>query len=417
MSEHTVESAGLGPVPRDERIAAVDGLRGIALFGIIAANMRAFNSPQAAYFDHSLMWTGAADRLAQGAIDLWITGKFITLFSFLFGIGFAIQMERASARGLLSSRLYFRRLAALFGFGLIHMFLFWWGDILATYALMGLFLPLFRKRSDRGLLIWAAVLYCWPLAVSGFTLLAVWAGAQLPQFPKTTPEEIQRLVQVFAHGAWMEIFQERLKELAFMPLGLVFYFPRILGIFLMGLWVWRKGIVRNLAAHAEALHRWSRWALPAGLAGCGGMLAVIEVWHPDPMAPTPLGFVRDLLGSAGIPALSLFYAAAVGLLYLRADWAARLRPFEAVGKTALTNYLLQTVICTALFYSWGLGLFGSVGPAWGLVPTFVIYAAQLAASVWWMNRFSFGPMEWVWRAITYGRWQPISAPRFMQAKI
>lgn len=266
------------------------------------------------------------------------------------------------------------------------------------------------------MLIWAAILYCWPLALSGLMLLAEQAGAALPQFPRTTPEEIQKIVQVYAHGTWTQIFQERLKELAFLPFGLIFYFPRILGIFLVGLWVWRRGIIRNLTVHVTALRAWRRWALPVGLAGCAGMVAIGEIWHPDPMSPSVVGFTRDLAGSAGVPALSLVYAATIGLLYQRESSARRLRPFEAVGRTALTNYLLQTVICTALFYSWGLGLFGAVGPAWGLVPTFAIYAAQVAASVWWTRRFSFGPMEWVWRTITYGRRQPMAAPEPMQAK-
>jgi uncharacterized protein len=281
---------------------------------------------------------------------------------------------------------------------------------------MGFFLPLFKKRSDRGLLIWAFILYCWPLVLGGLMLLAAQAGAALPQFPRTTPQEIGRIVEVYAQGTWMQIFQERLKELMFIPFGLIFYYPRVLGLFVLGLWVWRKGIIRNFAAHVEKVRAWRRWALPAGLTGCAGMVAIVEIWHPDPMAPSLLGLAWNLAGSAGIPALSLFYAASIGLLYQRETWARRMRPFEAVGKTALTNYLLQTVICTALFYSWGFGLFGRVSPAWGLVPTFAIYGAQIAASVWWMKHFSFGPMEWVWRTITYGRRQPMAAPRFIQAK-
>jgi uncharacterized protein len=133
------------------------------------------------------------------------------------------------------------------------------------------------------------------------------------------------------------------------------------------------------------------------------MVAIAEIWHPDPTAPTPLGFAQQVIGGVGIPALSLSYASAVALLWQRRQWMPRLRPFGAVGRTALTNYLMQTVACTLLYYGYGLGLYGKVGPLLGLVPTFAIYGSQVAASAWWTRRFAFGPMEWIWRTLTYGR--------------
>ena len=391
------------PVSRSERIELLDILRGAALFGIIAANMRAFNSPMATYFDHSVMWTGVADRIAQGFIDLFISGKFITLFSFLFGIGFAVQMERASARGVSPRSFYLRRLTVLLLMGLAHAFLLWWGDILAPYALMGFLLYLFRNRSQKTVLIWSAALYCWPLLTFGGMLAAVSAGVPIPMPPRATPETLQRVVEIYAHGSYAQIFQERLHEMAFNAVGIVFFYPRVLGIFLFGLWFWRTGIIHNIAAHTALLKRCVAWGLAIGLAGNAAFVAISEIYHPDPMAPSGLSYLLNVLGSVGIPALSLAYASTVALLFCDPVWQSRLRPFAAVGRTALTNYLLQTVICTTIFNTWGFSLYGTFGPPAGLALTVVIYAAQIPLSIWWLRRHTYGPMEWVWRVLTYGR--------------
>jgi uncharacterized protein len=393
----------MSPVSLSERIEYLDVLRGAALFGILAANMRAFNSPLATYVDHSLMWTGTADRIVQGLIDLLISGKFITLFSLLFGIGFAVQMDRAADRGVLPGRFYLRRLTFLLCMGLAHAFFLWWGDVLYTYALMGFLLYLFRKCSQRTLLIWSATLYCWPLLAFGAMVAATAVGAQIPMPERTTPEELQRIVAVYSGGAYSQIFQERLKELAFGVFGLFFYYLRILGIFLFGLWLWRTGFIRRLGEWASLLRRCRNWGFLIGLLGNAAVVAIMEIYHPDPMTPSALNYLVLAASSIGVPALSLAYASTLALLLRGPAWQSRLRPFAAIGRTALTNYLLQTVVCTTLYYSWGLGLYGKVGPLVGLVVTLLVYTAQIPLSRWWLHRHNFGPMEWIWRVLTYGR--------------
>jgi uncharacterized protein len=182
----------------------------------------------------------------------------------------------------------------------------------------------------------------------------------------------------------------------------VFFYPRVLGIFLFGMWVWRRGIIRDLAANADLLRTCQRHSLWVALLFNAATVAVMEVYHPNPMIPSVWGTVAQITASIGMPAGSLFYATTLGLLWNRAEWRDRLRPFAAVGRTALSNYLLQSVICTTLYYSWGGGFYGQVNPLLGFVPTVVIYAILLAASVYWMRRFDYGPMEWLWRRLTYG---------------
>src|ERR1700735_141233 len=151
----TQEPQTAGPVTAAERILYIDILRGMALFGILAANMRGFNAPDSVYGNIKVLFHGRADMIAQGFIDIFIQGKFVTLFSFLFGLGFAVQLTRAEARGAKFMSFYPRRLAALALFGLIHGLFIWWGDILLTYALAGSLLLLFRKRAQETLLWWA----------------------------------------------------------------------------------------------------------------------------------------------------------------------------------------------------------------------------------------------------------------------
>jgi uncharacterized protein len=129
----------------------------------------------------------------------------------------------------------------------------------------------------------------------------------------------------------------------------------------------------------------------------------MEIYHPNPLAPSLWGFVANLTSSIGLPAGSLFYASTLVLLWQSAKWRERLRPFGAVGRTALSNYLLQSVVCTTLYYSWGGALYGEVNPLLGLVPTVLIYGGQVVLSVYWTRHFAHGPMEWVWRRLTYGR--------------
>lgn len=396
-------TAGLSPITPGERLEVIDIVRGFALFGIIAANMRAFNSPMAAYFDHSLMWMGAADRVAQAFVDFFISGKFITLFSFLFGIGFLIIVERAEAKGVSGARLLCRRLFVLFLFGALHALLLWSGDILAPYALMGFPLLLFRRRRQKTVLIWALFFYFWPNVIGAVLLWAASAGAPIPMPPPATPEDLTRIVAVFSSGTYGEIFMERLKELGMLYAGIIFFYPRVLGVFLLGLYVWRTGILRNLAAHRPLLLRLRNGGLAVGIVGNGAAVAIMEIWHPNLMAPTPLAFAAGCVFAFGVPAMSLFYASAIALLYDDRVWRERLRIFAPIGRTALSNYLLQTVICTAIYQSWGFGLYGSVGPALGLIPTVIIYAAQVRASIWWTERFAFGPAEWLWRSLAYGR--------------
>ncbi len=386
-------------MPGGERITVIDTLRGAALLGILIANMRGFNAPMDAYFQPSLLWTSLPDRLAQALVDWLVQGKFITIFAALFGVGFAIQIERAAARG---QRLWFyvRRLAALFVIGLAHALLLWWGDILTNYALCGFFLLLFRKRSQRTVMVWAQIFYWFILALFGWFTIAVMNG-WVP-LPTTNPvAEFPGIIRAYSQGTVREVFAARAGEWLEAN-SFVIFLTRIIGIFLLGLYVWRQGYLRNPVEHLGWWQRWQKVGLAVGLTGNLACVVLMWIYEPDPMRPSPMTWVVFAIQSFAIPALSLGYAATVVLLWQNPAWRQRLQPFSYVGRMALTNYLLQSLICTTIFYSYGLGLYGRVGPLLDLVLALVIYSLQVPFSRWWLSNHQYGPMEYVWRLMTYG---------------
>lgn len=415
-----VPLAPVAPIGADERIMVVDVLRGFALFGILLVNMAFFTSPVFIAMLETPWWTAPADRIVEAGIRWLAEGKFYVLFSFLFGLGMALQMERVEARGGRFGRLYVRRLCVLLGIGLCHALLLWYGDILTLYACLGFPLLLFRRRADRTLLWWAGVVYCVPVAIIGVLcgLLAL-AGLD-PQSAAEAQQQMgdnaaemlaaaHRSVEVYRTGSFADIFRHRLENHAAILWDLPFIMPVIFTMFLLGLYCGRRGLAQTIADHQLALRRLVAWGLPLGLvlnAVYAYVMGTGRRAHLDAAL-----FVATAMHALGTPLLSGGYAAAIVLLVQRESWRRRLEPLAAVGRMALTNYLLQTLICTTLCYGYGFRLFGRIGPAWGVALTVVIYAFQVPLSVWWLERFRFGPVEWVWRSLTYCKWQPLRLVR------
>jgi uncharacterized protein len=408
----------LSPTQAEERISLIDVLRGLALFGIIAANMRGFAGPLTSYFRPNLIWNTRSDFWVQAFVDTFIQGKFITIFAFLFGVGFAIQFTRAEKRHGRFVRVYIRRLLALLLIGALHQLLFWWGDILISYALGGFLLIPFRKRKNKTILIWALALTFAPLVGgSGYTLyrhLRPQSQAKQEESRKKAVEKRQKsdaemgqTVQVYQTGNYLQIFKERLGELKrenrSQPIVVLMTLP----IFLLGLWVWRRGILQDPGAHRALLKK----GLILG-AVVGIPMNIAFAWGANLMAaqvqvgpPTPFMLFGGFLAFFGRPALSMSYACAVALLYLSETWQRRILPFAAIGRTALSNYLFQTIVGTTIFYGYGGGLFARVHLAWLFALSVAIYALQVPLSRWWLARYRFGPAEWIWRSMTYGKAQ------------
>jgi uncharacterized protein len=397
----------VGPISVSERIVFIDVLRGMALFGILAANMRAFFAPLDCYDNIGVLFHGRADVLAQLFIDGFIQGKFISIFSFLFGMGFAIQMSRAQARGVRFLGFYPRRLLALALFGLIHGMLIWAGDVLLTYALSGAILLLFRNRQQKTLLWWAGSLFALPITAATF-FLALYYSRFRPGWMAPKPPDLQKLytvINIYAHGTVRQIMAQNWVEWKReLPTNLFAIYAAAL--FLLGMWVWRAGIVQRLEEYRPVLKRVCAWCLPVGLI-ISLYVAIIKAVVP-PGVVSLRGWSAAVLWLPGSHILAAGYASGLALLYLDEKKRRYLFPFAAVGRMALTNYLMQSVICTLFFYHYTTGLYGRIGPAVGLIPTVVLYGAQIVFSNWWLQRYRFGPMEWLWRGMTYGKFPSMS---------
>ncbi len=421
-------TAVLGPILPQERVVLLDILRGFAIFGILLVNMELFNSP--AYPTDVSGGTGTADRLAAWLIRFFGEGKFYTLFSFLFGVGFSLQIARAASRGARFGSVYGRRLFVLLLIGLAHALLVWAGDILVLYAVLGVPLLVFRASSRRTLIVSTLLCLALPILFYAGLLGFVEYGRSVPRaaeqiewwFAETTAKHealAEQSFQVYSHGTFAEVTAQRIKDFGFYYLdpldGWLVWAPHIFAMFLMGLYVGRRGFLQHISTHVPIFRNAMWWGLGLGLSGNFGFVVTAD-WS-DPVLPSVMGLVETVFFVIGAPALSLFYAAAILLLIQREGWQKRLAPLAAVGRMALSNYLLQSVICTTIFYSYGLGLYGRVGPAVGVGLTVVIFLIQIILSVWWLRRFQFGPMEWVWRSLTYRKRQPMCASHLIARKI
>ena len=436
MSDQDAGSAAaaapsFGPVTPRERIVTLDILRGIALLGVVIANVWLWFS--GAWFNFPAVLDElrvlSLDSVVFHGIGLFVSGKAITTFSFLFGLGFAIQMLRATDRGMAIAPVYRRRLTVLLLFGLTHAVLLWYGDILIIYALLGFLLLAFQKRADRTLLVWAGVfIIAIPLALSSVPLIAGLVGGEGPGGgPGAEGGPMAELrataLAAFQSGRPSDVVAANLRML-----GFFFLSPKILGmlstlgVFLLGLYAGRKGFFVNTVEHREGFRRVARWGLAVGFVFSA---ALVTVWVRVPfeaMGENPyLPLLTTVFYVLGTFPLAFGYIAAVTLLVERPAWRRVLGTFAPVGRMALTNYLSQTVLCLLVFYGYGGGLVGEVSPAPAFLIALLVFGAQMLWSPWWLARFRFGPAEWLWRSLTYRRLQPMRvagpAPVAVEPKI
>ncbi|MBN1666468.1 MAG: DUF418 domain-containing protein [Anaerolineales bacterium] len=388
MNQTTPTNQPIGPIRQAERIQILDILRGFAVFGILAVNMAGFASPAflPGYIPPAaLPWY---DQLAEALVLFFCEAKFYTIFSFLFGLGFSVQMARAEAKGRDIKSFYPRRLWWLLAFGILHAVLFWIGDILRIYALLGFALLAFRKRSNRTLVIWVLVLF----GIS-FLLLGLLGGEDggIPGF-----DVVAMARQVYQGDSYLNvlIFQIFASLTSFVIIFLT-QGPSALALFLLGLLAGRLKFFEQLPEERAFLKRAGLVGLLVGLVGNG-----IYLWVEDP-------WLSALAITLGAPAMSTAYVGGLSLLSLGKRGARWLAPLASVGRMALTNYILQSVVCAFIFGGFGLGFYEEINAAGLLGLTFLIYLLQIPLSVWWLRHFRFGPLEWLWRSLTYRQRQPM----------
>ncbi|MFO8098645.1 MAG: DUF418 domain-containing protein [Salinibacter sp.] len=412
--------SSLRPVGDDERIHVLDALRGFAIFGILIINVRVFSGyaylPGDAQAD--LLW---AD---WNAVFDWIhtvffSGKFYTLFSLLFGVSFAIQFHRAASSDRSFTRHFSRRLFFLFLIGLVHLWGLWFSDILVLYALCGYLLLAFKGWSDRALLGAAGALLLVPglhawyvqTADAAYTtvlyqqLSTLWMDWGLPQASAASQTfQMQDVAAVIQSDSWATVgtFNAIGPVLRTYGIALDARLVKVLATFVLGLWVGRQLLQQRLHEHTS-------WLVRAAIVGWAVGLPLNVLYamdNPTSLPDDSFLLLKDTLSPFAYVALTTGYVASFMLLFQTRLRAALDRLFNAVGKTALSNYLLQSVVGILLFYEVGLGLHKYLGSLGLTGATVAIFGVQILASAAWMQRYKYGPLEWVWRALTYGRVLP-----------
>lgn len=410
----------LSPTAASERIEAMDVVRGFALLGILLMNIEAFVGPVLGAFTGLDPGLRGADRGADALVYILVQGKFYTLFSLLFGMGFALMMARAEATGRPFSGLYLRRTLGLLAIGLVHMVLIWSGDILTAYALIALVLLLcFRRTPLSRLPSWGVALYLVPsLLIGALGVLASLAqiepgaAAKLNQDLAAQAAGTARALaaqrQAFGSGSYLDAVIQRWADLRMFIGYLMLLGWQVLGLFVLGSWFVRSGAIAR-PHEFPRLYARLRWvALPVGLLLMLGSYRLAPT-HGFGRMDAVTGFAHGL-GAVGGGLMCLGYLGWIVRGLQSPAWARKLRVLAPAGRMALTHYLVQSLVCTLIFYGYGLGYFEQLSRAWQVPFCLVLFALQVAVSHWWFARFRYGPMEWLWRAVTYWQRPPMWLP-------
>jgi uncharacterized protein len=403
------------PVPPAERVELLDALRGFALLGILFINLNAFSAWRDIGTENQAALVSAGlDGTANFLFMMLVENKFYSLFSLLFGIGFAIQMLRAAEKGIDFAPRFRRRLWVLLGIGMIHLCLFWSGDILVLYALLGFALIPMIRFGDRQLLVAGAALILAPIAVRTAFLLSgggLDPGPTLYALAERVDESLGFPLADYpwfmAEVGWVTFFKSNAAGPIWRLGGLLqdSRALKVFGMFLIGFVAARRMNLRNVNEHRALLTRVLVWGLALGLT-----MNLVWAWMRIGVRPAFLswsGVAHSVAFAIGVAPLALAYAAGFALLWDRGWWKRLLGSLAPAGRMALTNYLMQTAFGIGIFYGVGLGLVGRVGPALILPLALLIFMAQVQLSAVWLRRFRYGPAEWVWRSLTHGRREPL----------
>jgi uncharacterized protein len=399
--------ATAGPVGERERVAEMDILRGVALLGVLLMNFAAFAGQgwMATEAQLKSLPTYSIDWWAYEAVRLSVGDKANTVFATLFGLGFYIQMIRGEGKPGFEAR-YRRRLFWLLLFGWLNSIFLWVWDILNLYALAGFFLLLTRRWSTRTLVIFGTVAALYSDKLQEWLVEVLAIPRHDTAFLFTDAAVLERQTAAVSGSYWdnvLSMWEVTWNEwlLGGVMIAWVVY---ALGRFALGAAIGRSGILENVDAHLPLLRRIAKIAIPVGLAiGLFIRLVVRDGIDLPGEAESWKAFAGIIRSPAAI-ILAAGYCAGI-VVALRSRWGRRIfAPFGAVGRMALTNYLAQGFIYAFVLFGVGpgLGLAGKIGSFAVVLICFAFFAGQIAFSHWWLARYRFGPMEWVWRTLTYG---------------
>ncbi|GGB39638.1 DUF418 domain-containing protein [Virgibacillus dakarensis] len=385
------------PIKEASRLQWVDAARGFAIFGIFMVNIGAFSAPYFLYGGAEDTWTQTIDRYTMEIIDIFFQASFYTLFSLLFGFGFQMLKERLVEKNIDVGPFLFRRLFILICFGVIHAFFIWNGDILLSYGIIGLFLPAFINRSNKTMVIWAV------LILGGSTYVySRFLYAFRDYLDYYDVAAIYLAIEHYSSSNLLVILGQNSKDW-FYANGIFSYFmlaTTLLPLFLFGMFIARKRWLHQPDKNKSLLV--TAWVIS---------LVIFLVLKMGPYAygnPTWFSYIQDNIGGT---ASALFYVLSIVLLTQTKTGMKLMKPLTYVGRMSLSNYITQSIICFILFYGVGFGLYGSIRPSVSVVIVVIVFVGQIFVSRWWFSHFLFGPLEWIWRSLTYWQRQPLKKVR------
>lgn len=382
-------------IKESERIQSIDILRGFAILGIFFVNMPAFFSP-IYYYNPATYWETTSDRFLNSLVDFFAQASFYPLFAFLFGYGAIILAGRLYIKELSFPKYFSRRLVILLLFGFVHAFLLWHGDILITYAICGFFFILFHKCKGKTLLITGVLIYfiVYSMIIFSFAAFEGLEDSNSMIGSLDNQEAIETSLQVYSKGSFSEIFSQRYNDWLLVngPSNIWLLVLDILPLILIGAGFAKQKWLENVQKHKKLLVCFMIFSF------IGGVVCKLLPFL-DGKLPYTRMMVQDYIGG---PLLALFYITFIVLLVENRRVYALLKPFSYVGRMSISNYLLQSLVCTTIFYSYGLGFYGQISFTMGFCLVILLYSLQILASRWWLKTFRLGPVEYIWRWGTYG---------------
>ena len=427
-----VNGNGLSPITANERFVSIDVLRGVAILGILVMNIYGFAMPFVAYGNPLALGGTEPHNLATWFFThILFDLKFLSIFAMLFGAGLAVMSTRAESWGTPFGRIYYRRQFWLLLLGAIHGYLIWWGDILFAYAAIGMLVYLFRNRGPRTLIIVAALILPMPLLLdhgvainvdrgivkvaeieelqaSGTELsdeqtkaLKDWEGMR--QFMAPTDEDVQADLDAY-RGGYLEIVEHRAPIVLMLQVFFILFVGiwRVGALMMIGMALLKLGVLsgeRSVGFYRNMMLAGYLVGLPLTIFSASDLYA-----HQfDPLYVLRVGGIANYWGSVIV---AFGHIGLVMLIVKTGALQKLMARFAAVGRMALTNYLMHSVILTTVFYGYGFGLYGSIPRFWQMGFVVAVIGLQLMLSPWWLSRYRFGPLEWLWRSLTYWKRQP-----------
>lgn len=379
----------LQPTSLHERVEAIDLMRGVSLLGILLINMLAFHTPLS-YIDPYKWFSGNTDQAIFTGLDIFVQASFYPLFAMLFGYGLMMQFLKAEKIGQPFMPVAVKRLLVLLAFGIIHAFLIWYGDILITYAIMGLLLLGMLRLPAGWLLGLGVLLYALPhLLFTAIMFMAVMVDPNI----YIGYQEAERSITAYQSGSFAEIFSRRLTDWYYVnnPFSFIVLVITILPLMMVGA---AAAKWRMIELAAEKRKTWLVLAITT--LSVGLLLKSVPYLFDKNYA---YQYVQEIFGG---PLVAIGYAAVIALLSQAAGFRKAMSPLIKVGRMSMTTYITQSILATMIFYSFGFGLYGQVDLLTGTLIALGIFAIQLIFAELWFAKFQRGPIEMLWRRWTYG---------------